>query len=88
MSDHHQPPRESATVRGEGIVAASANALNRIVNVLATAPTLLVVVLLNVAMIGTAGWFLNAQESMRHRTLAKLLEVVAACVTTHERERR
>ena len=42
-------------------------------------PTLLVMVVLNIAMIGVAGWFLHSQETQRRDTLRQLLAIVADC---------
>jgi len=54
---------------------------------LVTVPTLLVMVLLNVALIGAAAWFLNQQEQGRVRVTTELVKLITSCLDQkHDRK--
>ena len=43
-------------------------------------PTLMVMVILNIAMIGTAGWYLTNQEDYRHIERLEFIALLKTCL--------
>jgi hypothetical protein len=66
--------------RGNGVMSAAGDTANRIVAGLTGTPTLLVMVVLNVALIGVAGWYLSALEGYRHIERLETIKFFAACM--------
>lgn len=73
MSD--PPP----VMQPRGVVSAVGDTANRIVAGLIGTPTLLVMVLLNVVMIGVAGWYLSRLEDYRHLERLETIRLFSAC---------
>ena len=79
------PPRGSGeaapvVIRSNGgVLQATAGIADRVVSGLTGTPTLLVMVLLNVAMIAAAAWFLEAQEDNRHAERKLGFEMIEQC---------
>jgi hypothetical protein len=67
-------------------VATVGGAAVRIMSGLSGTPTLLVMVILNVVMIGAAAWFLSQQETTRERVTVELVRLITVCLE-HEKRR-
>jgi hypothetical protein len=64
---------------GPDVFKANGAAAQQIIASLRSTPTLLVMVLLNIAIIGIAGWYLNNQEHNRFQTLNTVLKLIGDC---------
>ena len=53
------------------------------IGALSTQPILLVIVLLNMMMIGTGGWFFLKQEEYRHEARIELVKLLMRCDFTN-----
>lgn len=57
-----------------GVVEESGKVASNVVTALTTTPTLLVMVLLNMTMIGAAAWFLSVKDASANRTVQIIIE--------------
>ena len=62
-----------------GAVAQIGLSAREAIGVLGAQPILLVIVLLNVMMIGTGGWFFLKQEEYRHEERIELVKLLMRC---------
>jgi len=62
------------------VVQASGEVANRVVSSLGAQPVLLVIILLNVIMCLSAGWYLLKQEEFRHAERLRFLATVERCM--------
>lgn len=62
------------------MAATVGDAASRVIGSLSGTPVLMLIILLNIAMIGTAGWFLLQQEHYRHAERLKLAELLEVCL--------
>jgi hypothetical protein len=67
-------------LRGTGVVSVVSDAAIRVVAGLVGTPTLLVMVLLNIALIGAAAWYLQTLEGYRHIERLETIKFFAACM--------
>jgi hypothetical protein len=63
-----------------GVVSLVSDTTMRVVAGLVGTPTLLVMVLLNMALIGVAGWYLQSLEGYRHLERMETIRFFAACM--------
>jgi hypothetical protein len=63
-----------------GITQASARVVDNIVGGLVHTPTLLLIVVLNIAMIVAAGYYLARQEDHRVQTVQQVTELLKLCI--------
>lgn len=63
------------------------SAANKVAASLSAAPTLLVIVLLNVFMIVAAVWFLSRQDDRHHLERMQMLEMMKSCGEAHRAAR-
>ena len=66
-----------------GAVAQIGLSAREAIGVLGAQPILLVIVLLNVMMIGTGGWFFLKQEEYRHEERIELVKLLMRCDFTN-----
>lgn len=62
-----------------GAIAQIGMSARETIGALSTQPILLVIVLLNMLMIGTAGWFFLKQEEYRHEERIELVKLLMRC---------
>lgn len=63
------------------LVQAGGRVAENIVSGLVSTPLLLVLVLVNMAYVGGAAWFLMAQENYRHDERVVLADLLKVCIT-------
>jgi len=80
MTDQQQPPQT--------IVQAGGRVAEGLVSSFTGAPTLLLIVILNITMIIMGGFFLLKQDELQAKNVAEVISLVRACIletvpTTH-----
>jgi hypothetical protein len=71
---------------GSSAIVTAGNTAARVMASLAGTPTLLVMVILNIAMIGAAAWFLSQQETTRGHITTELIKLITVCLEHDKRQ--
>jgi len=83
VNEPERPPPPIIMQAPPGAVAQIGLSAREAIGVLGAQPILLVIVLLNVMMIGTGGWFFLKQEEYRHEERIELVKLLMRCDFTN-----
>lgn len=63
-----------------GVVATGGKVAGDLIGGLSSTPVLLLIVVLNIAAMAVAGWYLTSQETLRAQSFDRLLNIISVCV--------